>query len=350
MKKLLLYSTLLFAFSCTKLVEMPNSNTPQFEMHMDVDGDSMDLVAGDGDVYYQTSFEEVNGVVVYSGEFIFDGGNQRLKFELFDHSNSYQYGEGVDLFNDFTGFSKLTSQPVGYLFYDSSAIYGQSVTGIEWLVNGVIYNDNFELFNEPGIYDVLLNLEFDGGQTSSLSHKVYLGFDNPCWGYFDVIDHGYGEFEFQSHIQNSATTIEWVVDGDVQGSQSSLISILDTGVHKVGMRVTDQLGHEYYREKNIGHEAQNYIQEFGFLKQNSLDLHNTMIITYEVDGNVFTSRLLNQDNGFITAGNESEVMEAISNLVLQYPVDMQFKLVNENDFTDTKSISLTGKLGFLVEK
>lgn len=352
MKKLLLYSFALLAFSCTKLVDMPITNGPQFEMHAEIDGDSLNLVAGDEDVVYSVSCEEVNGVMVYTGEFEFDNGNKILRFELFDHARPFEDDNSVQLMNDQTSYSNLSSQPAGYLFFDSSAVHGQSVSGAEWLVDGVPQTGNFFLVNEPGIYDVQLNFQFAGGQ-SQLNNKVYLGFDNPTWGYFDVNSLGYGEFEFESHVQNSGATVEWIIDGTNVYQQSTLMTVLDTGVHKVVMHVTDTDGHEYFREKNVGYVADNYVSEFGFLKQNSDDLHNTVIVSYieyGADTTVYTSKLLNQNNSSLSAGLQERIMETNQDVVLKFPVDMNFQLLNQDDFGDLKNVSLSGKLGFLVEK
>jgi hypothetical protein len=335
---------------------MPITNGPQFEMHIDMDGDSINIVAGDEDVYYNSYCEERNGVMVFIGEFTFDNGDKKLKFELFDHSNPYNLNQGIALMNDNSAFADYSSAFTGYLFFDSSAVNGQGITNMEWTIDGMVHNDNYHLVNTPGIYDVILNFDFASGASSTLHNKVYLGFENPNWGYFDAVDIGYGEYQFTSQVQNSGSVIEWVIDDTLSFVQNDLLISLDTGIHKVIMKVTDALGHEYSREKNIGFASTDFVSEFGFLKQNSSDLHNSIVITYEKkDGSgnsvVYTTKLLNQNNSTVSTGNEEHILETSEDLVLKYPVQMQFDMINENDFNDfIPSISLEGNIGFLVNK
>lgn len=359
MKKLLLYSLVLLSFSCTKLVDMPISNGPHFETQMvmtrDSAGvsitDSIAIAAGDEDTYYNAFNELRNGVKVYVGEFTFENGNKKLKFEYYDHSKSYEFSDGTAFLNSQTTFADFSSAFTGYLNIDSSAIHGQNITGIDWVIDGMHYTQGSQQISEPGIYDVELNVEFGGSYTSSLHNKVYLGFENPVWGYFTTTELGGGEFSFESVVQNNAATIEWIVNDTIVFQQNDLTINLNQGVHKVKMKVTDTEGHEYYRERNVGYYGDHYIETFNFVKLNSKNLHNTLVVSYESDGVVYSSKHLVQQNPLLSIGSESHILESASDIVVNYPVEMEFQMLDPlNPTSSYTTVSLSGKIGFQVEK
>lgn len=348
------------AFSCTKLVDMPITNGPQFETHMVISVfqnnqwevvDSIVIAAGDNDAFYNAYCEERNGVMVYVGEFSFENNTKKLKFEYYDHSVPYTFSDGLSLLNNQTAYSDFTSAYTGYLEMDSNAIYGQYMSGWQWYVDGIPNNNWIHTISEPGVYDIRLDAEFNGQTVSSLENKVYLGFENPSWGYFNVQELGGGEFEFTSYVQNNGATVEWEIDGNLVSTGTSSTAFLSQGVHKVKMKVTDPEGNTYSREQNVGYNATDYVESFNFVKPVGKDLYNTVIISYESNGVTYSSKHLNQSNSFISIGQENQILETVENLVVQYPVDLQFDMININNLQDPLlKINMSGKIGFLVEK
>lgn len=348
---------ILLSFSCTKLIDMPVSNGPVFETQMEISifqnnqwvvVDSIVIAAGDDDSYYNSYSEERNGVMVYVGEFSFENDTKKLKFEYYDHANPYSMAQGVPLLNNETSFSDFTSAYTGYLSLDSSQLMG-AMTDWQWTVDGTPNNDWIHTISEPGVYDIKLDVEFDGQTVSSLSNQVYLGFENPTWGYFETIDLGSGDFEFVSHVQHADAIIQWEVDGSVVSTGATCLYYLSQGVHKVKMLVSEPGGNNYSREKNIGHNSANYVQSFNFVKPIGKDLYNTLIVSYESDGEVYSSKHANQLNPLINIGEENHLMETAHDLIVQYPVDLNFDMINMDNFQLLK-VNMTGKVGFLVEK
>ncbi|MCB0477061.1 MAG: hypothetical protein KDC84_02790 [Crocinitomicaceae bacterium] len=355
MKKIFLYSLIALSFACTKLVDMPITNGPQFETAMIITRnnvtDTIQIAAGEEDAYYNAYTETRNGVKVFVGEFVFESGTKKLKFEYFDHSKPYEFSDGITFFNNETDFADFSSPFIGYLNFDSSSVVGQNISNIDWFVDGVQYNQATQQITEPGIYDVELVLEFGGTYISKLKNKVYLGFENPCWGYFTSNPLGGGEFEFHSVVQNSTANVEWILNDTEVYQQNDLIVSLGSGVHKVQMHVTDGEGHEYFRERNIGFNGNHYVEAFNFVKLNSKDLHNTLIVSYEEDGVVYSSKHLVQQNPLLNIGTEKHIMETASDIVVNYPIEMEFQMLDPtNPTTSFTTVSLTGKIGFQVEK
>ncbi|MEZ4937589.1 MAG: hypothetical protein R2799_08340 [Crocinitomicaceae bacterium] len=356
MKKILLYSLIALSFACTKLVDMPVTNGPQFETAMIMTRnnvtDTIVIAAGDEDTYYNASSEIRNGVRVYVGEFVFEGGTKKLKFEYFDHSRPFEFANGDVLLNENTKYADFSSAYIGYLTFDSSSVVGQNISGIDWYIDGVHYSQGSQQISEPGVYDVELVVGFAGGYSSTLHNKIYLGFENPCWGYFNVNPLGGGEFEFQSIVQNSAATIEWIInDTAIYQQNDFVLSMSNGGIHKVKMHVTDGDGNEYFREKNVSYNGNNYIEAFNFVKLNSKDLHNSLIVSYEEDGVVYSSKHLVQQNPLLNIGDENQILETVSDLVFNYPIEMEFQMLDPtNPNTSFTTVSLTGKIGFQVVK
>lgn len=359
MRHFFLYTIIILASACTKLVDMPITNGPQFETSMvmtrDSSGvtitDSIKIVAGDDGAVYDSYSEVRNGVKVFVGEFTFEDGTKKLRFEYFDHSKPYDFADGLSLLNTATEFADFSSPFIGVLNVDSSVIHGQNVSAMNWSINGMQSNQGNYQISEPGIYDVELEVEFSGGSSNTIRNTVYLGFENPVWGYFNTTDLGGGEFEFQSVVQNSSATVQWIIDDTLVYQQNDLITSVGQGVHKIKMHVTDAEGHHYSRERNIGYYGNHFVEAFNFIKLNTKDLHNTLIISYENNGTVYSSKHVVQQNPLLSIGAESHILETGSDIVVNYPVEVEFQMLDpQNPTTSFTTVSLNGKIGFQVDK
>ncbi|XOV67012.1 MAG: hypothetical protein ACFHU9_15410 [Fluviicola sp.] len=295
----LLFMSLLVLVGCQK-EEFPyedQSNTPIFEVHGNLGNESLDLVAGDNDIFMYTTIKMQNGVRVFTGEL--SNGETSVELGLFDGNidipNSIPQ---VDLQNTVLKFARRYNDPLAVLRMED-IVPNQNGSHVDWYVNGSFAGSGQISIYEPGKYDICAHVTFLSGQTEQLCDEIILGYERNANCNIDL-DLGQNLIDAELNTNGDPIqSVEWFLNNDLVSTGIDLVYPYVNGIgNKLTARVTFTNG--VVREKSCfidGSDPAQWISDFSVFEYGS---------TPSVDPQDYQARLIIQKDGKTFRSMEAE--------------------------------------------
>ena len=212
------FALLLATTSCKKdVVEIPESNNPVFKIDGTFGASDFSLIAGDNNVFMETSTSRINGVNVYSGNL--SDGNFSIELGIFEGDVDQPNSDILNVieqstdwaFNAGAGLVVLTKE----LFPNAALI-----SNIQWTVNDIVQSASEVPLAEAGVYQVCAFVNFMDGSSGTLCNELIVGFERNS------------NFKVNHYVSQEGILSSWL--GDVNGDVYETLWYLDdvlTGKH-----------------------------------------------------------------------------------------------------------------------
>lgn len=249
---------------CNKeLPEIPNSETPVFYVKGTLDGQVVEIDAGDNEYLMESSSWMWNGVEVFRGELL-NGDNSFL----------------IDLFNG-NILTNSTQQELMQMNHFACAFLPESIGNISvsQMVNSIGVGESiWELsgeqtdlvsFQAPGIYD--LKFTNYSPDEQSITNKVIVGYNSQCLFRLNAF---YNNQLVYAQINENSTSIEsiqWTYGSQsYTNADTSVVFSQELGSKPLTAKVKFSNGVERTRTILFGQNGSPYVEDYAYLIESTI--------------------------------------------------------------------------------
>lgn len=267
--KIVLYLSIpLFLFSCKKkeIPELPESNDPIFKVEGTIDGQNIDLFAGEENAYMYTYTQKINGVNLFTGKL--SDGSTEIEFGVFDGNLDLSPNSPIeDIFNSIQWAIDPT-HPIAEL-NKNSFINANNISSIDWYSDNIFLGTNYVTIDKPGRYNICALVTFIDGSQSQLCNDIILGYE--IHSNFTLHQNLFPNGDLNAWIEVESGTIsdiEWTIDNEeFNEEESNITTNINEESHQVTAKVTFTNG--VVRTKSFlvdGSLGGNNIQDFSLFE------------------------------------------------------------------------------------
>lgn len=281
--------------SCKK-EELPviDENEPVFHLkYQNEQGDQISINAGDNDWVLETGKSEFLGFESSYGQFYNENTSSYLRVDYF-YDSEHQLSNNYNNLQEHFSLFQIPNEIIEKFIFRGDL---DNVQSIQWSVNGSDFSPlNLGEIQEPGQYEVCLQVNFSEGCTRTLCNTFYLCVPNQIHARYSVSSTGVEKL-CEADIVGTYDQVKWYVDGVYLGQGSSIsIDSLSQGFHEVSMRVLKN-GVEVSRWNKLLSFG-NVLCEFRYfdvISQLQGEINSGVVVSYRNDqGEVYFSTLADQ--------------------------------------------------------
>ena len=227
--------TVTFASCKKKQIELPEENSPVFRVEGTLDGQEINLVAGDNNAYMYTSWKTERGVSVFSGNL--SDGSTSVELEIYDgfvdmpdRNKTIPESSGLQIATE-------SSVPYAILSKDNLPNIGL-ISNLDWVVDGVNMGSGDVEIVEPGIYNVCAHVTFYSGAYVNLCSELIIGYQHNANCFIKHYLNQNGILTVWAEASSKPIDkINWYADGQLLGMNTELQIPIDSSSYELSADV-----------------------------------------------------------------------------------------------------------------
>jgi hypothetical protein len=297
-----LFATLIVCFACTKdeITPNPPSNDPVFSATGSLDGNEINLEAGNANTFMYTDIANVNGVDNYRGSLI----NNNIEFKINISDGMLDIPDlNTDIIGSSIPIAPYSAGTVLAVLSKNMFSNSQYIEDLTWTINGEEQSYEEISIEQPGEYDICADIEFVDGTTGSTCNTYLIGYQKNVNA---VVKYLVGQnnqiISLVEAPNNEVSTIEWFRN-DVLISQNTTYRDSTSGLNSYSLKAKIHFVNGSLREREIWVNRlnnNNKIEDLSNIEnQSNLSWDHKASITIEHNGESYISSPGNQDQQII---------------------------------------------------
>lgn len=280
-------------FSCKKepIEEPVPDEQPIFYANCLLNGESINITAGQSNFYMHSFSELRNGVKYFTGNL----GNSGVSLEMgiYDGNIDRMYELFYTSLPDSLDFALINQTSVS--FSKDSLPNSQFIDEIQWYIDGVYAGLNDIHINQPGKYAVCATVSFFDGSQKNVCNDVIVGYARHASGALRHFMSQDGVLQcWVDEYSVGISNISWFIDGDFVSNEDKMVLNVDEQIHTVMADVVFQNG--THRKKTIlvdGSLSGRFLDDFTVMEEQSTMYNQdfNVFIGFKKDGKEYRSDL-----------------------------------------------------------
>jgi hypothetical protein len=284
--------------SCTKdeVTPTPPSNDPVFGAQGTIDGQTIDLNAGENNTFMSTDIIEVKGVEQYQGTLLNGETSMLLSIsdgllDIPDLNTDIVAEDGIKL-------APNNSQALA-TFSKSTFSNSESIEEVIWTIDGETYSSSQIWIMEPGKYEICADVVFENGTTGSTCNSLIIGYQKNANATVNYLVGQNNEIvSFVDAPNHEISSIHWFKN-DVLVSEEFVYKDFSSDINSYALKAKVRFSNGVYREREIWVNRNNpefKIQDLSIIEnQSSLSWDHKATVEITINGEKYTSFPQNND-------------------------------------------------------
>lgn len=313
-------------------IDVPQVNDPVFRVVGTLDGEPINLVAGDDNAFMHTMTHKENGVDVYSGNL--SDGSLGIELNIYDGLIDKPNRKLISSLPDNLDFARSTSSTLALLDKDQFP-NAMLIDHVNWHINGELVGVNTYEISEPGKYDVCAYVTFLDGSSNHLCGELILGYAKNA------------NCQIKHYLNNNGVLSAWAEETNVPIEKVQWFQ--DEELLSVSQEFSTNIGQGYYRLRAETHFQNGVVRSKGMLVDGSLsgkyigdltmfETANTslsmrdfnVVVKVHEDTMTLSSEYVNNEDGTMTINRiDSYGLDANGNPTIKIAATVNAKVGNE---------------------